>query len=66
MKLSLSTWSLHRLFFERRIKLISMLALGKSLGFDGVELEDIWFPETGNRFLKALKHEARKAGVTVS
>jgi sugar phosphate isomerase/epimerase len=60
MRLYLSTWSLHRLFFARLIELTCLPSLARSLGFDGVELEDIWFSSTTPQYIKRLANEGKK------
>lgn len=65
MKLFLSTWSLHRLLFDRALTLHEMPGLGRSLGFHGIELEDIWFPSTDRRFCQTLRRRARESGSAV-
>lgn len=65
MNLFLSTWSLHRLFFDGALALQSMPALGKSLGFDGVELEDIWFGPSELRSMKRIRTDARRLNCAV-
>jgi sugar phosphate isomerase/epimerase len=43
-----------------------MPALGRSLGFNGVELEDIWFPSTRRAFVNKVRARARAAESEVS
>lgn len=57
-KIYLSTWSVHRLFLANLLKVGGMPALARSLGFDGVELEDIWFGP--RQSMKPLLSEARR------
>ncbi|MBI2619848.1 MAG: sugar phosphate isomerase/epimerase [Ignavibacteriales bacterium] len=65
MKVYLSTWSIHRLFFQKLLRISQLPALAHSLGFDGVELEDIWFPSANDRIAHTLKSEGRRAGMPI-
>lgn len=70
MELYLSTWSVHTLLFEEAITIRKMPALARALGFQGVELEDIFFESMTPQYVRALKKllnkEQCKALIAVS
>jgi sugar phosphate isomerase/epimerase len=55
VELYLSTWSVHTLLFEEAITIREMPALARALGFQGVELEDIFFESMTPQYVRALK-----------
>lgn len=65
MKVHLSTWSLHRLFFQKLLRITDMPMLARSLGFDGVELEDVWFSSPWGSAVRALKSSSQRFGMPV-
>ncbi|HEX9614641.1 MAG TPA: sugar phosphate isomerase/epimerase [Bacteroidota bacterium] len=61
MKVYLSTWSLRRLLLQKQLRIQDMPVLARALGFDGVEIEDIWFPSSHRGVARALNAESRRA-----
>lgn len=60
-KVYLSTWSVHRLLFTGALGIEAMPGLAAIGGFDGVELEDIFFKQRDRRSIRRLRRALQRS-----
>jgi L-ribulose-5-phosphate 3-epimerase len=65
LRLSLAAWSMHSMFFANEIDQLGMVALAAELGFEAIELVNVFFPSPTYSNLKKLKQAAANAGIEI-
>ncbi len=65
MKLGCICGTFNRAFAEGALDQLRFLARCRELGFTGVELQDIHFPQTRPAYLRMLRRAARDLGLTI-
>lgn len=68
MKISVSTYSFHKLINSGAMTQIDCIGKAKELGFDAVEIESIHAPEgiTDETYAQMMHDEAQRQGITIS
>jgi sugar phosphate isomerase/epimerase len=64
LKISLASWSMHRMFFEEGLDLLGMVDLTAEYGIKGFEFVNTFFPSPQFRYLERLRSRCADHGIT--
>ena len=64
LRISLATWSMHRMFFEEGLDLLGMVDLTAEFGIGGIEFVNTFFPSPQYRYLEGLRDRCAEHGIT--
>ena len=64
LRISLASWSMHRMFFEEGLDLLGMVDLTGEYGIEGFEFVNTFFPAPQFRYLQGLRDRCAEHGIT--
>lgn len=64
LRISLASWSMHRMFFEDGLDLLGMVDLTAEFGIEGFEFVNTFFPSPQFRYLEGLRDRCAEHGIT--
>jgi sugar phosphate isomerase/epimerase len=63
LRISLASWSMHRMFFEEGLDLLGMVDLTAEFGIEGLEFVNTFFPSPQFRYLEGLRDRCAEHGI---
>jgi sugar phosphate isomerase/epimerase len=64
LRISLATWSMHRMFFEEGLDLLGMVDITAEFRIEGIEFVNTFFPSPQFRYLEGLRDRCAEHGIT--
>ena len=64
LRISLASWSMHRMFFEEGLDLLGMVDLTGEYGIEGFEFVNTFFPAPQFRYLQGVRDRCAEHGIT--